>query len=362
MTIHRQTVDGWERGFGRGMRSLLGAAAASYRGLLGTREMLYARGVLRSRRVDRPVVSIGNLTVGGTGKTPAVELAVRTLTALGHSPAVVSRGYTRQSRGVQIVADAASIRLDAEEAGDEPFLLARRLPGVPVVVGGNRHEAAREAVRRFSVTAIVLDDGFQHRTLVKDLEIVTARARMPWGNGRLLPAGPLREPLVALGRADVIVVTGARDAGDVDEVAPAAARYAPGVPICAATHAPTECWDARAMRPASLDTLRDLDAVGFAGIANPAGFRHTLAEAGARLADWVPFADHYWYTREDLDALERRAARRRAAALVTTEKDWVRLRRLPAPSLPLYVLSVRLVLLSNEDAWQEAFRRKCPKR
>src|SRR5881628_328311 len=111
------------------------------------------------------VVSIGNLTVGGTGKTPAVEVAVHTLTELGHRPAVVSRGYGRSTRGVQIVADAASIHLDPEEAGDEPFLLARRLPGVPVLVGSNRHDAARLAIERFGVTAIVLDDGFQHRPL-----------------------------------------------------------------------------------------------------------------------------------------------------------------------------------------------------
>ena len=124
-------MQGWERGFTAGADGVLAALAGSYRGLLAAREWLYARGVLRSDALDCPVVSIGNLTVGGTGKTPAVELAVRTLIELGHRPAVVSRGYGRRGGGVQIVADAASIRLDAEEAGDEPFLLARRLPGVP---------------------------------------------------------------------------------------------------------------------------------------------------------------------------------------------------------------------------------------
>src|SRR5574341_949289 len=128
-------------------------------------------------RYPCPVVSIGNLTVGGTGKTPAVEIAVQTLSSLGHRPAVVSRGYGRQTRGIQVVADTASIRLDADEAGDEPFLLARRLPGVPVVVGGNRYETARLAIDRFGVTAIVLDDAFQHRTLKKTLEIVMAWKR-----------------------------------------------------------------------------------------------------------------------------------------------------------------------------------------
>ena len=124
-------VDGWRDGFGPAASRVLSVAAGGYRGLLGTRDWLYARGLLKSHRLGCPVVSVGNLTVGGTGKTPAVELAVRTLIELGHRPAVVSRGYGRRTHGIQIVADSASIRLDAEEGGDEPFLLARRLPGVP---------------------------------------------------------------------------------------------------------------------------------------------------------------------------------------------------------------------------------------
>ena len=177
MNSRERFVRGWEEGFATGPARMLAVAGGGYRGLLGAREWLYGRGVLKSRALPCRVVSIGNLTVGGTGKTPAVEVAVQSLTALGHRPAVVSRGYGRSTRGVQIVADAASIRLDPEESGDEPFLLARRLPGIPVIVGSNRHDAARVAIERFGVTAIVLDDGFQHRTLKKDLEIVMARAR-----------------------------------------------------------------------------------------------------------------------------------------------------------------------------------------
>jgi tetraacyldisaccharide 4'-kinase len=179
--VEERLTDGWSRGFGAAAARLLAVAGHGYRGLLGTREWLYARGVLRCRRLGCPVVSIGNLTVGGTGKTPAAELAVRTLLDLGRRPAVVSRGYGRRTHGVQIVADAASIRLDPEEGGDEPFVLARRLPGVPVVVGANRYEAARCALERFGADAIVLDDGFQHRTLAKD---VAARAALRARPGR----------------------------------------------------------------------------------------------------------------------------------------------------------------------------------
>jgi tetraacyldisaccharide 4'-kinase len=353
---------GWERGFSARAAGVLNVAAGGYRGLLGARDWLYARGVLKSRALTVPVVSVGNLTVGGTGKTPAVELAVQTLCALGHRPAIVSRGYGRATRGIQVVADAASIRLEPEDGGDEPFLLARRLPGIPVVVGSNRYDAARHAVDRFGVSAIVLDDGFQHRTLRKDLEIVTARATAPWGNGRLLPGGPLREPLHSLHRAHLLIATGAAVAADAAAVTAAAAQHAPGLPVLAAAYVPTECWESHDMRALSPERLAGKRLLAFAGIGTPAAFAETIGAAGLTVGELVPFADHHWYSREELARLDARAGALGAEGLVTTEKDWVRLRRVPLPKRPVYVLGVRLVLLSGETAWRRAFERACPKR
>lgn len=353
---------GWERGFPGPAGRFLGVVGGGYRGLLGAREWLYARGVLRSRGLGCPVVSIGNVTLGGTGKTPAVELAAQTLAQLGRHVAIVSRGYGRRSAGIQVVADTASIRLDAEDAGDEPFLLARRLPGVPVVVGGNRHRAAVEAVGRFAVNAIVLDDGFQHRTLRKDLEIVMARAERPWGNGHLLPAGPLREPLGALRRADLVVAVGARREEEATEVMTAVAQHAPGVPVLLAEYVPTDCWEVEGMRRAAPARLTGMRLLAFAGIGSPRAFERTLADVGATVAEVVAFPDHHWYSREEIVALDRRAAGSGAAALVTTEKDWVRLRRLPPPTRPLFVLSVRLALRAGEAEWRAAFERVCSTR
>ena len=357
MSARDRLLQGWERGFTAGAGGLLSAVAGSYRGLLGAREWLYARGVLASRGLDCAVVAVGNLTVGGTGKTPAAELAVRTLRELGHRPGVLSRGYRRRSAGIQVVADAASIRLDAEEAGDEPFLLARRLPGVPVVVGPNRYEAGVVARERFGITALVLDDGFQHRTLAKDLEVVMARAVNPWGNGQLLPGGPLREPLAGLARAHLIVATGARDAGDGAEVRATAERVAPGVPVLTAVHVPTECFESSAMHFVPLSELAGAKLLAFAGLGAPDGFSRTLGETDVALAGFAPFADHHWYTREDLARLDRRAADVGADGLITTEKDWVRLRTLPPLKRPVYVLGVRLRLTSGEAAWRSAFER-----
>ena len=345
---------GWDDGFGVGARVALGAASVAYRGALAARGLLYTSRVVRSRTLPCPVIAIGNLTVGGTGKTPAVELAVRALADLGHRPAVISRGYGRRSRGVHVVADVASIRLEPDEAGDEPFLLARRLPGVPVVVGADRESAGRVALDACGATALVLDDGFQQRTLATTIDIVMARARRPWGNGRLLPAGPLREPLRALARADAIIATvvdGGEGAPDVED---AASRHAPGTPVLVARLDAVECWDARRMDPVPLSRLAGANVVGFAGIASPAAFAATLRGLGAR-AEVVPFPDHHWYSADDVRALENRAAGR--DALVTTEKDWVRLRGRLKRGAPIYVVSVALRLVTGADAWRVLFER-----
>lgn len=357
-----RVVQGWEQGFSGSPRIVLSALVGGYRGLLGAREWLYGCGLLRSRILPCPVVSIGNLTVGGTGKTPAVDLAVATLANLGRRVAIVSRGYGRRSSGIQVVADTASIRLDPVDAGDEPFLLARRLPGVPVVVGANRYDAARLAVERFGATAIVLDDGFQHRTLVKDLEIVMTRARRPWGNGRLLPHGPLREPLAALARADLIVAAGTDRVEDAEEVRETARRHAPGVPVVAARYVAVESWEAERMRPHPLTDLANRRLLAFAGIASPEAFSHTLDTLRVEVADFVTFVDHHWYTAGDLAALEARAAALGAEGLVTTEKDWVRLRGVERTRRPIHVVSVRLELLDGAHEWRRVFERACQKR
>jgi tetraacyldisaccharide 4'-kinase len=354
--VAERLVSGWNDGFTGAAGAALGAAAAAYRGLVETHGWLYRRGVLRPRSLPCPVVSIGNVTIGGTGKTPAVELAVRTLAEQGHRPAVVSRGYGRKSRGVLVVADVASIRREPDEAGDEPFLLARRLPGVPVVVGADRWAAGRVARESCGATALVLDDGFQQRTLAVSLEIVMARAERPWGNGRLLPAGPLREPLRALARADLIVATGA---GHVraDEVAATAARFAPHAPVVTAALVPVGCWDGRRMEPVPLTTLKGARVLAFAGIGSPAAFAATLHELDVA-ADLVTFPDHHWYSADDLGALHARATG--SDALVTTEKDWVRLRGRLGAGPPLYVISVALRMLDGAGVWQRAFERCRP--
>jgi tetraacyldisaccharide 4'-kinase len=342
--------------------ALLSALAAGYRGVLAIRRWGYVLGVARTRRLACPVISVGNVTLGGSGKTPLVELAVRTLRDLGERPAIVSRGYGRQSRGVLVVADGAGIHVPARLAGDEPSLLASRLPGIPVVVGESRWEAARAARDACGAGVIVLDDGFQHLSLAKDLEIVAVNGRAPWGNARLFPRGALREPLRALRRADLVVVTNPRAAAEVQSVVETLRGQAVRADVVTASYVVTGVFRAGAGTPPGPATLSGRRLLAFAGLAAPRGFADTLASAGAHVADLVEFPDHYWYRPEDLAEVAARARRAGCDGIVTTEKDWMRLDGLPLPTVPLWVVQVSARIDANEEAWRHALTRTVRRR
>ncbi|MBI2524920.1 MAG: tetraacyldisaccharide 4'-kinase [Candidatus Rokubacteria bacterium] len=347
----------WEEGTHPVLAAGLGGLAVGYRCALAARERLYDLGVLRTGRLPCPVISIGNLTVGGSGKTPLVELAALTLAELGARPAVVSRGYRRDTRGVQVVADRAGIRLGPRAAGDEPVLLAERLPGMPVVVGENRYEAGRLALEALGASVIVLDDAFQNRTIAKDVEVVAVSARAPWGNGRLFPAGPLREPLGALRRAHLVVVTNGGRRMTASGIPRMLERHGCTAPVVGGGYEVVGVRDTGGGERLPPHVVQGRRLLGFAGLASPRSFRETLACLGVALAGFVEFQDHHWYAAEDLSALVRQADVAGAEGLITTEKDWVRLRGLPPPPRPVWVLSVRMVLDPGHAAWHEVLGR-----
>ncbi len=332
----------------------LSALSVGYRCALWARERAYRWGVLETRRLPCPVISVGNMTLGGSGKTPTVELAVLTLQELGAPPAVVSRGYGRTGRGVRIVADREGIKLRPREAGDEPMLLAERLPGVPVVVGESKYEAGRMAVERCGATVIVIDDGFQQRAVAKDLEIVVVQGRAPWGNGRVFPRGTLREPLSALSRANLVLVTNPSGSADVDSTTAVVRRHNARAPVLTAAYQLLPAQDVRTGRQRAAHELAGRRLLAFAGLGSPRGFADTLDAAGIRMAGLVEFPDHHWFTAEDLRDLARQAAAAGAEGLITTEKDWVRLRTQPAPPFALWVLPVKLTIDSGHEAWIRA--------
>lgn len=343
---------------GSGARALLAPLAAAgwlYAVGASLRRAAYRRGILRSHRAGVPVISVGNVTAGGTGKTPCVQAVCRLLQEAGLRPAILSRGYGGRLPGPwAVVSDGESVLLSSEAAGDEPELLARSLPGVPVLVGADRRTTAREARSRFDAEVLVLDDGFQHRRLARDLDLVAVDATNPWGNGRCLPGGLLREPLSALGEADAVLLTRAGRAPPhrLDAIERALRRKGLRAPVVRATHAPAGVVDLGSGDRLPVEELAGLKVLAFAGIANPAAFFSDLQGLGARVVEGVPYPDHHRFSRADVEKLLEWARLTNAEAVVTTEKDAVRLAAyLPLP-VRLLALRIEFRLLSGEPVFR----------
>ncbi len=338
----------------------LSGAGWAYGQAQALRRWAYRRGWLRSEHPGVPVVSVGNLTLGGTGKTPCVERICRVLQGMGRRPAVLSRGYGGSaSRSGAVVGDGRRVLADWTVGGDEPVLLARRLPGVPVLVGRDRRRTARRAVRELGADALVLDDGFQHLRLARDLDVVTIDARNPFGNGACLPRGLLREGLRALADAGLVVLTRTRGLprGRVAALRETVDRYAPGVPVLTAEHRPAGWIGADGERMLEVEALRGEKVLAFAGIGNPAAFFEDLEALGLRVVDSVPFPDHHRFTAEDLGRLAEWGRLVNASALVTTEKDLVRLPRDLPEGVPWLALRIELEL--RPEGVLEAALRRC---
>ena len=274
--------------------------------ILKTREKLYRSGVFRTLKLGHPVISVGNLTLGGTGKTPFVIALAERLRDDGFRPVVLSRGYKRTTTDVRIVSRGEGPIIGWDEAGDEPFLIARRVHGIAVVVGANRYEAGRLAEREGLGNIFILDDGFQHRRLARDFDLI-AIDPVEWAAGEeLLPTGPWREPKTAIERAHAACI-------QEDARTPF-----PSLPIPTFRVATQIDGIYQGVQPLSLDQMRGRPVVAFAGIAKPERFFATLEGLGIEISERVRFRDHHLYTNRDLDTLT-------AGARITTEKDAVRL-------------------------------------
>ena len=321
------------------MGPVLGVASGGYGFGIRIRNALYDRGILGIRHLPVPVVSVGNLTVGGTGKTPLVIHLAEFLKEHGRKPAILSRGYGGRPRGpVEIVSDGRHVLSEPAVCGDEPFMMARRLRGVPVLTGPERYRTGREAVDRFGADVLLLDDGFQHRRLHRDVDILVVHARRPFGNGHLLPRGPLREPLESLRRARWMIRTGPATDDDGEENPQAFPGC--GRPTLRALHRPSRLVRAAGGETLPLDSLSGKTFSAFAGIGSPQAFRHTLETLGCKVAPFLAYPDHHRFSREDLEEIRRSAAM--ADGIVTTEKDAARLAGMENALPDLLVLEVDL--------------------
>jgi tetraacyldisaccharide 4'-kinase len=335
----RALVSGQTRGLWPALqRGGLRLASVPYGLVVRVRNALYEWGWNERRRAPVPVVSVGNLTVGGTGKTPCVEHVARFYRSRGLRVAVLSRGY-----------GAAAGR------NDEAMVLEENLPDVPHLQGPDRAALAATAAEELESEILVLDDGFQHRRLARDLDVVLLDATDPWGHGQLLPRGLLREPPSGLRRAGAVVLTRCDQVGSAERgrLREAVARLAPGGPVVETTHRPVGLGNGA--RAAPLDRLHGRPAAAFCGIGNPEAFRRTLRDLGADVVAFRTFPDHHAYARADVDEL-RAWARRQATdcVVVTTQKDLVKLRLTDLGGRELWALRIQL----HVESGQEEFDRK----
>ena len=305
------------------------------------RRILYNLGIYSSVRLPAKVISVGNITVGGTGKTPLVETLARILKEEGFRVGILSRGYGRRGRGTLVVSDGKDIRTVPRETGDEPMLLARNLSGIPIVVGQNRVRAGQLAIQSFGCNILILDDGFQHLCIRRDIDFVVIDASNPFGNGRLIPAGPLREQISSLKRADAICFTRVDQDSNLRCSEEYIRKYS-RAPIFASTHHPTGWISVENGGLFPLDGLKGKKVLAFAGIGNPESFRKTLKALSVEPVAFLKYRDHHWYTGRDLTHICETAKGAGAEAIVTTEKDGIRLPESMQCSIPLYSLKIKL--------------------
>lgn len=319
----------WSRRFAdlHGKRGMLHSALfflpLFYRAAVSLRLSLYRQGLMKSRRLPGKIVSIGNVTAGGTGKTPAVIMIAERARAWGRRVCVLTRGYGGRRRGAMplVVSDTKGLLAGPEEAGDEAFLMARRLQGVPVMASPDRVRAGLEASRRWGCDLFILDDGFQHMALARDADIVLLDSERPFGNGLLLPLGPLREPVGSLKRADAVIIT--RAGGGMP--ASLGTLSLGNKPVFTAEHVPRRIVMPAGGKGLPLEYARGRKVLGFAGIGNPSSFKLTLDAMGAKVLAFEAFPDHHPYGPSDVRHLVSLGLERGAELALTTEKDFVRL-------------------------------------
>ncbi|MEE2839015.1 MAG: tetraacyldisaccharide 4'-kinase [Acidobacteriota bacterium] len=313
--------------------------------IVSLRVFLYQRGTLSSQQLPHPVISVGNLTVGGTGKTPLVSFLAQILKKAGYQPIILTRGYKRRNpTPILTVSDGKKILCSWEDSGDEPYLLARNLEGVPVVVSKNRYQAGRSVQHDYSDPIIyLLDDGYQHLQLKRNLNILLLDATDPFGGGQLLPRGRLRESTRGLKRADAIIITRSHIPFEMEAVNQHIRKWNPWTPITYFHHDATSLYDLKTGEQQSIRRGFGKRVIALAAIGNPRVFLSDLEHYQMKIQDRFIFRDHHPYTQSDLDGVLDRLTDLQAAMVVTTQKDSVRLEHLNFEESQIFVLGIEAV-------------------
>jgi tetraacyldisaccharide 4'-kinase len=361
------------------LRVFLSGMSVLYRQIVGLRLWLYRSRIKREHNLGCLVVSIGNLTVGGTGKTPVVEKFARALTAGGRRVAILSRGYKSVKPPLKqrlrsrikghnllhlpprVVTDGKEIFLDSKTAGDEPYMLATNLSNVSIIVDKDRVKGGMHAIKEFDADTLLLDDGLQYLRLRHRLDIVLVDKYQPFGNEKLLPRGTLREPPKNLKRASYIFITKC-DGSSNEELIKRIRKYNRTAEIIECAHEPKYLENACSGERLPLSALDGKYIGTISGIAVPESFEGGLRKLGANIELVRRYTDHHRYTQEEIDRFIDRCVNRDVDMIVTTEKDFVRFPKLDSPDVPVYFLRVEIGILSNEETWVQCVNRICAPR
>ncbi len=339
------------------------------------RRFLYNVRILRDSTLGVQVIAVGNLSVGGTGKTPVVEKFARELQDQGRTVAILSRGYrskppplTRRlinkllfrddTTPPRVVSDGKSLLLDSETAGDEPYMLASNLKDVIVLVDKDRVKSGRYAIEKFGCDTLLLDDGFQYWKLAgRRRDIVLVDCQQPFGNEQLLPRGTLREPPSHLARASTIFIT--KSDGDTARLRERISRHNPTAGIIECIHHPLYFEDVFTGERRDLDLLKGRKVASLSGIAQPESFERSLVQLGAELVYTKRFADHHRFTQQEVLNVVNRSKKRQALCIITTQKDAVRFPKIDRRDLPIYFMRVEIKILKGAKDFQDCVRQIC---
>lgn len=331
------------------MRRLLSIPARLYEIIVTARTNAYRLGLFTTHHLPVPVVSIGNITVGGTGKTPLTIAVSKKIIKLGVTPAILSRGYKGTFTGEYgFVADRAGIQLSANQAGDEPYMMAKRLPGTTITIGGNRVVSGRATIDYYHPDCLILDDGFQHLRLHRDLNLLLLDASRSLQTEYLLPRGRLREPISALQRADLIVLSHCEDPEQTYRATTSLRAFGVKGELVLGRHIPSVIRSLDGAIELPLSWLQAQPVCAFCGIAKPEAFSTLITSQGGVIKAFHTFPDHHRFTKRDYDALNRLASDTCCRAMLTTEKDAVRLDP-RALRIPVYYLAITFGFIHNEE-------------
>ena len=313
------------------------------------RKLFYRSGLLKIKELKVKVISVGNITLGGSGKTPFVLYLSKKLKDKGINFAVLTRGYKRRSKGTKELKRSESPDLKWEEVGDEPSLLSNHLPETPIIIGKDRYNSGKIAQDKYKAEVLILDDGFQHWRLKRDLDILIIDASIDLEKEKLFPEGRLREPLSSLKRANLFIFTRVDQSTHKEKLKMILQKFNPQSPIVESILVITSVLNWKDKTKIDLDSLKGKKGVVFCGIGNPFSFENTLKSLEVEILNAFFFLDHYIYSQNDLLSLEEERKKVGADFLITTEKDSIRLPEIKDQKAPILVVNVELKIISGEE-------------